>query len=173
MLQRGKSVKYGKSKIQVIKSGQARGFEEFDFTERYYVSQDFISDERNLEKGDILINSTGVGTAGRVTLFNLEGNFVVDSHITILRVNKEKVLPKYVMYALANIGFKNIEKMATGQSGQIELSLDTIKNIKIPLPSIEKQKEIVEEFQYLENELNNAKLEITATKEKKEKYIVD
>lgn len=150
MVQRGKSAKYGTSNIQIIKSGQARGYNEFDFSKRYYVSDDFISDERNLQKGDILINSTGVGTAGRVTLFNLDGDYVVDSHITIVRLNKEKVLPRYVLYALANIGFKNIEAMATGQSGQIELGLTTINSIKIPLPSIEKQREIVAEIEKIE-----------------------
>lgn len=36
LLKRGKSTKYGQSSVQVIKSGQARGYKEFDFTERYY-----------------------------------------------------------------------------------------------------------------------------------------
>lgn len=153
MIQRGKSASYGKSNIQIIKSGQARGYMEFDFSQRHYVSESFVSDERNLQKGDILINSTGVGTAGRVTLFDLNGNFVVDSHITIVRLNKDLVIPKYVLYAFANIGFKNIEKMATGQSGQIELGLSIIKNIKIPLPPIEIQEKVVAEISNIENEI--------------------
>ncbi|OAV63639.1 hypothetical protein Barb6XT_03094 [Bacteroidales bacterium Barb6XT] len=74
-------------------------------------------------------------------LFNLNGNFVVDSHITILRLNSEVADPKYVLYVLADgIGFKNIEAMAQGQSGQIELSIPIIQNIKIPLPTIDEQK---------------------------------
>ena len=110
MIQRGKSASYGSKGIQIIKSGQARGYLEFDFSKRHYVSDNYTSDERNLQKGDILINSTGVGTAGRVTLFDLDGDYVVDSHITILRLKKEEALPKYVLYALANLGFKTIEK---------------------------------------------------------------
>jgi len=117
MVKRGKSTRYGQSNIQVIKSGQARGFLEFDFRKKHYVDSSFIPDERNLQRGDLLINSTGVGTAGRVTLFDFNGDFVADSHITIVRLNARKALPKYVLYALANIGFKNIEAMATGQSG--------------------------------------------------------
>ena len=53
---------------------------------------------------------------------------------------KKKLLPKFVLYALAHIGFDNIERMATGQSGQIELSIDTIKKIKLPLPAIKRAK---------------------------------
>lgn len=156
MIKRGKSAKYGDSEIQIIKSGQARGYREFDFSQRFFVAEGFVSDERNLMKGDVLINSTGVGTAGRVTLFELEGNFVADTHITIVRPNQELVEPKYMLYALVRIGFKNIEAMANGQSGQIELSSETIKEIRIPIPPINKQKEIVAEIE--RNELEVEKL---------------
>lgn len=155
LMQRGKSPQYGTSKIQIIKSGQARGYEKFDFSTKYYASTNFILDERKLQKGDILINSTGVGTAGRVTLFNLDGIYCVDSHITIFRPN-EKVIPKFALYALADIGFKNIEKMANGSSGQIELSLSTIKNIEIPLPPLEQQKKIVAQIEIYESEIEKS-----------------
>lgn len=152
LIKRGKSAEYGNSSIQIIKSGQARGYQEFDFTERHFVDDGFVSDERNLLKGDILINSTGVGTAGRVTLFDLDGDYVADSHITIVRLDEDLALPKYVLYALAKIGFKNIEMMANGQSGQIELPLETISNIKIPLPPLDVQRAIVHEMEGLERE---------------------
>lgn len=152
MIRRGKSAKYGNSNIQIIKSGQARGYCHFDFSKHYFVSEDFVPDERNLQKGDVLINSTGVGTAGRVTLFTLDGEYVVDSHVTIVRPDSEKVIPKYMLYALADIGFKNIEAMANGQSGQIELALNTICGIKIPLPSLDIQQKIVAEIERVENE---------------------
>lgn len=166
LMQRGKSPQYGNSDIQIIKSGQARGYEKFDFTTKYFASTNFILDERLLKKGDILINSTGVGTAGRVTLFNLDGLYCVDSHITIFRVN-ERVIPKYALYALADIGFKNIEKMANGASGQIELSLSAIKDIEIPLPSLEEQKNIVSQIEIYESEIEKAQNNIDSYSERK------
>jgi type I restriction enzyme M protein len=169
LLKRGKSAKYGKSNIQIIKSGQARGYREFDFSERHFVDESFVLDERKLQKDDILINSTGVGTAGRVTLFNLDGDFVVDSHITILRVNTNVVNPTFVLYVLAeNIGFKNIEAMAQGQSGQIELSLSIIQNIKIPLPPLAEQQKIVAEIENLEGEIQNLQEVLEQTDGQKE-----
>lgn len=171
MVQRGKTANYGASNIQIIKSGQARGYNEFDFSKRYYVSANFVSDERNLQKGDILINSTGVGTASRVTLFDLDGDYVVDSHITIVRLNQEKVLPKYVLYALANIGFKNIEEMATGQSGQIELTLPTIKAMRIPLPPLDVQEKIVSQIKLIEREIQNLKAEIFGAEVQKQEIL--
>ena len=143
MIQRGKSPKYGDCGFQVIKSGQARGYYEFDFSKRYYLSSDFKMDNRKLQKEDILINSTGVGTAGRVTYFALDDNYAVDSHITILRLDKSIALSKFILYCLGHIGFDNIEKMAKGQSGQIELSLEIIKNIKVPIPSINSQLKMI------------------------------
>lgn len=158
LLKRGKSVKYGKSKIQIIKSGQARGWFDFDFSEKHYVDETFVVDERKLVRGDLLINSTGVGTAGRVTYFNEDGDFVVDSHITIFRPNQNLILPEYALCVLGVIGFDNIENMAVGQSGQIELSLDIIGNIKIPVPPIDIQKQIIKEIGEIDKATLDARL---------------
>ena len=167
LLKRGKSTKYGDSKIQIIKSGQARGYTSFDFKEKHFVIDGFVLDERKLQKGDLLINSTGVGTAGRVTLFDLDGDFVVDSHVTIFRPN-EQLNSKYALYCFANIGFKNIEKMAKGASGQIELSLSIIEDIKIPVPPIAEQKKLVGEIEKLEQTIkaNQAKIDFSADQKK-------
>ena len=170
MLQRGKSAKYSfKSNIQIIKSGQIRGLRNFDFSKKYYASHSMKADDRLLQKGDLLINSTGVGTAGRVNLFDLDGQYFVDSHVTILRLDQTRLLPVYLLYQLYfNIGFKNIEKMATGQSGQIELAPDTIANIKIPVPNIEEQKRIVAKILPLEVEIERLQKEIDEIPDKKQ-----
>jgi type I restriction enzyme M protein len=165
LMRRGKTSSYGQSSIQIIKSGQARGYKEYDFKERYYVTPDFVSDERNLQKGDLLLNSTGKGTAGRVTLFDLDGDFVVDSHITILRLDQVRALPLYFLNAFYLIGYKTIEDMATGQSGQIELSLDIIGNIKIPLPPIDIQQQIVNECEAVDKDVTEAHAKIEKSHE--------
>ena len=164
-LQRGKNPKYDDNGYQVIKSGQARGGVEFDFSKTYYASNYDEDDKRILCKGDILINSTGVGTAGRVTFFNLEGKYVVDNHITILRTSAY-VYNLYVFYALAyGVGFKNIEALASGTSGQIELSVSAIENIKIPLPPMDVQKKIVEEYEKIDMQMQQNKRQIRKMKE--------
>ena len=116
----------------------------------------YIADERNLQKNDILINTTGVGTAGRVTLFNLEGDYIVDSHITILRTN-DLILPEYLInYLTFMVGFKYLESLAQGASGQIELSLTTIQDFKIPLPPLNIQQEIVAACEVLDEAVRQA-----------------
>lgn len=44
LMQRGRSPQYGTSAIQIIKSGQARGYEKFDFSTKYYASTNFVLD---------------------------------------------------------------------------------------------------------------------------------
>lgn len=160
LVMRGKSPKYGDGKVQVIKSGQIRGFYEFDFSKEYYLDSKVTLDDRKLQKNDILINSTGVGTAGRVNLFNIDGDFVVDSHVTIVRLDTTIVKPKYILYALSNIGFKTLESMALGQSGQIELPIGVIENIRIPVPPMDVQEKMVKEYELFENKLENYKSKI-------------
>lgn len=154
LIQRGKSPSYGDSQNRVIKSGQARGFFDFDFSKKYFVSKDFKLDHRQLKKGDLLINSTGVGTAGRITYFNLEGNYLADGHITIARFDLKLVNPIYVLFALASrYGFKTIESMARGNGGQIELSLETIRNLSFPLPKKDIQDDIVNQIYNIQRKL--------------------
>lgn len=172
ILRRGNSSKYGTSLIQIIKSGQARGLFEFDFSEKHFVEEGFVLDERQLKAGDLLINSTGKGTAGRVTYFDLSGTFVVDSHISIFRPNA-RLNPKFGLYSLERIGFKALESLADGASGQIELTLETIGEIQIPLPSLGVQQIIVTECEIVDSEattahetISDAELSITANIDK-------
>ncbi len=134
---KGSTPKYSKEKTDfiVIKSGQARGnYNEFNFTKTAYLDTNKIKTIKKLDKGDILINTTGVGTAGRVTLFDLDENYVSDSHITTLRYDLNVYSKFYLLYFFVNFGFKRLESMAEGSGGQIELSMEMVKKIDIPIP---------------------------------------
>lgn len=151
---RGKSPKYASSKtsIGIFKSGQLKGLRSIDLSERHYLDADLrINPDKLLRHSDLLVNSTGVGTAGRVTMYDRdEGHVTVDSHVTILRVDPSKAVPEYILYALWHYGFDRIEKLAKGQSGQIELRQDAIKAIEIVLPPLDDQKRIVQRLNALD-----------------------
>ena len=171
LIQRGKSPVYGDSDIQVIKSGQARGYFEFNFIDKYFVEENFKIDHRKLQKDDLLLNSTGVGTAGRITYFDLPGNFLADGHITILRLN-EKSNSKFFLYFLdSKYGFKGLEKMATGNGGQIELGLKIIESLEVSIPFLGIQNYIVSEIEK-ERELVEGSKKLAEIYENKVKNVI-
>ncbi len=157
---KGSTPKYSTEKTDtiVIKSGQARGnYNEFNFNKIAYLDIGKVKNPKYLKQGDILINTTGVGTAGRVTLFDLDDKYVSDSHITALRYDLKKFNKFYLLYFFINYGFKKLESMAEGTGGQVELSMNLVKNITIPIPedlderfytSLKIQEMIVEFFEY-------------------------
>lgn len=109
-------------------------------------------DTEFLQSGDIVINSTGGGTMGRVGLFEDKYRkngmrIVPDSHVTTIRVNKF-VYYKYLFHVLKNRQ-KYLESQGTGSTNQTELSRFVIMNLLIPLPPLAEQKRIVAKLEEL------------------------
>lgn len=89
--------------------------------------------EKWISKGDLLINSTGIGTLGRVAQVWFEANnMTVDSHVTIVRP-KDSILQSYIgFWGLSHES--EIEAQHTGSTGQTELPRDRVKAMELPLP---------------------------------------
>jgi type I restriction enzyme, S subunit len=99
-------------------------------------SRDF-KPERQVQLGDVLVNSTGEGTLGRVAqVFAPIANCTVDSHVTILRPNTETG-PYYFGRALMEWESR-FSTMGRGATNQTELSCKQIgaSTILVPPPSI-------------------------------------
>lgn len=80
-----------------------------------------VPNDRVLLPGDVLINSTGAGTAGRVAqIWNIPSRTTVDGHMIILRCNN-LVDPLYYGYAL-KMHQAQIESLAEGSTGQTEIN---------------------------------------------------
>lgn len=146
MISRGKSPKYVEhSGIKII--NQACIYWNYLRKEniKYHEETSVLREEFILKKEDILINSTGTGTLGRAIVFNEEGKFTADSHVTIFRTNKKLLNPRYfVLFLETQKGQKELyQKCVSGSTNQIELSKSKFEKLKIPLPPLETQKKIV------------------------------
>ena len=100
--------------------------------------------ERYVVEHDILINSTGAGTAGRIAqIGSVPRETTVDGHMIILRAN-EKVLQKYLGYALKAHQWEVLQ-LDEGSTGQTELNRERLLDeIMICYPeSFSVQEEIV------------------------------
>lgn len=91
-----------------------------------------VPDEKQIRKFDVLINSTGVGTLGRVAQnFHELENLTVDSHVTIVRPNSRVRPHLFGIAMLDKQGF--IGTLGRGATGQTELSRDDVGDIEFIL----------------------------------------
>ena len=97
-----------------------------------------------LQFGDLLINSTGDGTLGRAAqVWFQPHNLTVDSHVTIVRPAAENMIFYIGLWGTQHE--KEIESLHTGSTGQTELPRDRVKAIELLLPD----KETLERFNAL------------------------
>ena len=89
-----------------------------------------------LQFGDLLINSTGDGTLGRAAqVWFQPHNLTVDSHVTIVRPAAENMIFYIGLWGTQHE--KEIESLHTGSTGQTELPRDRVKAIELLLPDKE------------------------------------
>ena len=110
--------------------------------------------ERFLEDGDLMWNSTGLGTLGRMAIYWEKLNpykvAVADSHVTVIRPFKSHVLSQYLFsYFSSNTVQSVIEEKADGSTKQKELATTTVKNYLVPLPPLSEQRRIMKRINEL------------------------
>lgn len=129
-----------------------------------------VPENKLLHSGDVLINSTGTGTAGRVAqIFNIPMPTTVDGHMILLRPTKE-IEPLYYGYVIKSYQ-KKIESLAEGSTGQTEINRQRLQDeIYITFPKDRAlQKEIgtflfqIDEKIKNNSEINNNLLEQVLT----------
>lgn len=166
-----KSIKRGKSPTYTTKSNDVLVFAQkcnvknggIDLSLSQFldpaVLDKYPSDEFMID-GDVVINSTGTGTLGRVGIYRLNDNkdnkpLVPDSHVTVVRLIKMVYSP-YLYYIICNYQ-KYLESKGMGSTKQKELKPDTIKALLIPLPPYDEQRRIAEKLDRILPEINGIK----------------
>lgn len=148
-IQRGKSPTYSETKTYPVVSQKCVQWKGMDMSKARFIAPETVSkyeESRKLTTGDLLWNSTGQGTLGRIAIYDERLNpykyAVADSHVTVLR--PLQVLSKYMYYWFAGPEVQStIEERATGSTKQIELATSTIMSYIFPLPPLEEQQRIV------------------------------
>jgi len=99
-----------------------------------------IPSDKQVCFGDVLINSTGVGTLGRVAQVyeNLE-NCTVDTHVTIVRAASNTDLDFYGCCLLSHQ--EAFERLGIGATGQTELGRAAIAEIEMVAPPTDVQRQ--------------------------------
>ncbi len=151
-VQRGKGPSYADfGKVQVV-SQKCIQWTGFDLTQARYVddtSLDGYQPERFLCKDDLLWNSTGTGTAGRINVVpEVDSNsLVADSHVTIIRplLVSSRFLSCYVAAPgiQQRIEPEHENSLVSGTTNQVELNLSAVIQLVVPVPPLAEQHRIV------------------------------
>ena len=113
-----------------------------DFANMKYISKQHFSSMRQgkLHEGDVLLVKDGATTGKAGYIGKLNTDMAVNEHVFIMRPNKNML--SYYLYTVVRAALfqREIKKYYRGIIGGVDRS---IKGIEIPLPAIERQKEIV------------------------------
>tara|TARA_B100000787_G_scaffold147056_1_gene117886 strand:+ start:891 stop:2099 length:1209 start_codon:yes stop_codon:yes gene_type:complete len=101
----------------------------YDLARRHDVEAKKVNEERYVKAGDVLVNSTGTGTLGRVAQVKLSPTepTTVDTHVTIVRPKPNFFHDVFFGYMLIKIE-EEITSAGEGASGQTELARAKLEN---------------------------------------------
>lgn len=127
---------------------------------RYITEEDFetLPNVRKLKKGDVLLTMDGGTSIGKSVLFDLDGDYTVDSHVAILR--PIGISPKALVYLLASpAGQLQFNKAESGASGQTAVTEEDLRRFLF-------KKSLLKKIEQLSNELDATRVDICEKKEK-------
>ena len=149
-IQRGKSPKYSEIQQIPVVAQKCNQWDGFHIEKAKFIAPETAASyktDRWLQDKDVLWNSTGLGTLGRVALYkkqlNPYGCAVADSHVTVMRCSSS-LLPEYLYYYICSPSVQSVvEEISDGSTKQKELATKTIREFQFPLPPIDEQRRIV------------------------------
>ena len=148
-IRRGKSPKYAEiSNVIVFAQKCNTKYNGIDISLAQYLDETTIKrypTDEHMQDGDIVINSTGTGTLGRVGIYkntdNTTGLLIVpDSHVTVIR--SFRCISSHYLYAFMKAHQTELEKKGEGSTNQKELKPLTLKEMLIAVPPLSEQKRI-------------------------------
>ncbi len=150
----------------------------YDLARRHNSEAKKVNEERYVRVGDVLVNSTGTGTLGRVAQVRSAPSepTTVDTHVTIVRPKQDFFHDDFFGYMLTKIE-EEITSAGKGASGQTELARAKLENeffVSYP-DSIPEQKRVVaildQAFADIEKVRVNAKQNLKNARELFDSYL--
>ena len=153
-IHRGKSPKYSEVKKFPVIAQKCNQWDGFHIEKAQFIAPESVSSyavENLLRDKDLLWNSTGLGTLGRIGLYPVSSNpygfAVADSHVTVIRTLPDFIRPEFLLMFFSSPTVQSvIEDKASGSTKQKELATETVKSYIVPIPPLAEQDRILEKY---------------------------
>ena len=124
--------------------------------------------DAQIQKGDLIMASTGGGVLGKVFYYDSDDNhFYADSHVSILRNSRGTNLMKYLYYFFS-VRYDEINAtLVKGSTNQTELQRNYLLAYELDIPSLQVQQRIVE---YLDAKIAEIDKKIELLGKKRDAY---
>ena len=148
-IRRGKSPKYAvKSNTLVFAQKCNTKYNGIDIGLALYLDESTLGrypNEEYMHGGDVVVNSTGTGTLGRIGFYRTTDNIpgfpiVPDSHVTVIRGFRS--IRAFYLYIFMKANQSVLEKKGEGSTNQKELKPITLKEMLVPMPPASEQQRI-------------------------------
>lgn len=128
IVQRGQQPDYADQGLPVVNSKHVKGMFVSVSTENRLATQS--SRGPTVKSGDVLVNGTGLGTVGRVSMYVSKSKALPDNHVAVTRANSFE--PEYLAAFLnGRYGQAQLQRRVRGSSGQVELYPSDILDVSI------------------------------------------
>ncbi len=111
-----------------------------------------------IQKDDVLYCLRG--SLGKHCIIDIERKGAIASSLVILRANKEKILPEYLLNILDTDEIIRQQEQANNGSSQPNLSAGSVKKYKIKLPNIQRQEEFVNIVKQIDKQKFESEIEL-------------
>ena len=153
-IHRGKSPKYSEVKKFPVIAQKCNQWDGFHIEKAQFIAPESVSSyavENLLRDKDLLWNSTGLGTLGRIGLYPVSSNpygfAVADSHVTVIRTLPDFIRPEFLLMFFSSPTVQSvIEDKASGSTKQKELATETVKSYIVPIPPLAEQDRILDKY---------------------------
>lgn len=152
--------------IPFVTISNINSMNQLDFSDTMFVPKEYyqsLDEKRKVRKGDVLYSV--VGSFGIPVLIKEERPFVFQRHIAILRPKEDIVDGRFLFYTMLNRDFyAKADAVAIG-AAQRTVSLGSLRNIKIDVPSLESQKHIADILSTYDDLIENNQKQIKLLEE--------
>ena len=107
----------------------------------FFPSKSLLDDPFLTQKGDVVVKLSAPLFPTVIEESNI--NLVIPSQLAVIRIFDQKVIPEYVRYYLSTDGVSKYITSVEGGTVLHSIKINTLADLKIPIPTVEKQRLIV------------------------------